>query len=223
MKNLENQNDSSNESTSEYLSKGKKTPNFIISMTPPIFLLVTLNIFKLDVIYSLMLAVILCLIVFWPFIDKKIQTINVGATNTVLPIVNTSADVGYGAVIAGTAGFAIITGLLADIPGSPLISLYLATTFLAGITGSSSGGLGIAMETLSSTYINLGLNPEVMHRVATIASGGFDALPHNGGVITFLVVTGLTHKEAYKHIFVTGIIGPVFAAIPALIVAILFY
>ena len=203
--------------------QSKKTPNLIISFIPPIFLLVTLNIFKLDVIYSLMLSVIVCLIVFWPFIDKKLQTINIGATNTVLPIVNTSADVGYGAVIAGTAGFSIITGWLAEIPGSPLISLYLATTLLAGITGSSSGGLGIAMENLSSTYINLGLDPEVMHRIATIASGGFDALPHNGGVITFLVVAGLTHKDAYKHIFIGGIIGPVLAAIPALIVAVLLY
>ncbi|MBM7648689.1 H+/gluconate symporter-like permease [Bacillus ectoiniformans] len=218
MKNLEN---SDTEIKDQY--EGKKLPHFFLSMVPPAFLLITLNVFKMEVLYTLMLSVLVCLVVFWPYIDKKIQTINVGAKNTVLPIVNTSADVGYGAVIAATAGFAVISGWLADIPGSPLISLYLATTFLAGITGSASGGLGIAMETLSSTYINLGLDPEVLHRVAAIASGGFDALPHNGAVITALAVAGLTHKDAYKHIFITCVIGPVVAAVPALLIGIFFY
>lgn len=201
----------------------KKLPPFLLSLLPPAFLLITLNIFKMEVIYSLMLSVIVCLFIFWPYIDKKLQTINVGATNTVLPIVNTSADVGYGAVIAASAGFAVVSGWLTDIPGSPLISLFLATTFLAGITGSASGGLGIAMEALGETYLKLGLDPEVLHRIATIASGGFDALPHNGAVITALAVVGLTHKDGYKHIFVTAVIAPVVAAIPALIIAILFY
>ena len=43
---------------------------------------------------------------------------------------------------------------------------------------------------------------EVLHRVASMASGGMDTLPHNGAVITLLAVTGLTHREAYKDIFV---------------------
>ncbi len=124
-----------------------------------------------------------------------------GATNTVLPIVNTSADVGYGTVIAATAGFGVITEMLANIPGSPLISLYVAIAALAGITGTASGGLGIAMETLAQTYLDLGVDPEALHRVATIASGSLDSLPHNGAVITVLAVIGLTHKDAYKHIF----------------------
>lgn len=47
---------------------------------------------------------------------------------------------------------------------------------------------------------------EVLHRIAAMASGGMDTLPHNGAVITLLAVTGLTHKEAYKDIFVITII-----------------
>jgi len=35
-----------------------------------------------------------------------------------------------------------------------------------------------------------------------MASGGMDTLPHNGAVITLLAVTGLTHRQAYKDIFV---------------------
>jgi H+/gluconate symporter-like permease len=47
---------------------------------------------------------------------------------------------------------------------------------------------------------------DVLHRVAAMASGGMDTLPHNGAVITLLAVTGLTHKTSYVDIFaVTGI------------------
>lgn len=34
-----------------------------------------------------------------------------------------------------------------------------------------------------------------------MSSGAFDAMPHNGVVITTLAVAGLTHANAYKHIF----------------------
>ena len=46
-----------------------------------------------------------------------------------------------------------------------------------------------------------GIPLEVLHRVASMASGGMDTLPHNGAVITLLAVTGLTHRQAYKDIF----------------------
>ena len=47
---------------------------------------------------------------------------------------------------------------------------------------------------------------EVFHRIAAMASGGMDTLPHNGAVITLLAVTGLTHRQAYKDVFVITMI-----------------
>lgn len=95
----------------------------------------------------------------------------------------------------------------------PLINEAVTTTTLAGITGSASGGMSIALATMSETYIaqanKLGIDPEVLHRVASMASGGMDTLPHNGAVITLLAVTGLTHKQAYIDIFAMTIIKTV--------------
>jgi H+/gluconate symporter-like permease len=56
---------------------------------------------------------------------------------------------------------------------------------------------------------------EVFHRIASIASGGMDTLPHNGAVITLLAVTGLTHRESYGDIFAVTLIktAAVFVAI----------
>ncbi len=45
-----------------------------------------------------------------------------------------------------------------------------------------------------------------MHRVASMASGGMDTLPHNGAVITLLAVTGLTHRQSYGDIFAITVI-----------------
>lgn len=47
----------------------------------------------------------------------------------------------------------------------------------------------------------IGMSPEILHRVASMASGGLDTLPHNGAVITLLAVCGLTHRDSYKNIF----------------------
>ena len=47
---------------------------------------------------------------------------------------------------------------------------------------------------------------EVLHRVASMASGGMDTLPHNGAVITLLAVTGLTHRTSYRDIFAVTLI-----------------
>ena len=52
----------------------------------------------------------------------------------------------------------------------------------------------------------LGRQLDVLHRVASMASGGMDTLPHNGAVITLLAVTGLAHRQSYKDIFAITLI-----------------
>jgi propionate CoA-transferase len=88
---------------------------------------------------------------------------------------------------------------------NPLVNEAITVTSLAGITGSASGGMSIALAAMSETFIAnanaAGIPLEVLHRVASMASGGMDTLPHNGAVITLLAVTGLTHRQSYKDIF----------------------
>lgn len=65
--------------------------------------------------------------------------------------------------------------------------------------------MSIALAAMAETFIQgaraAGIPMEVLHRVAAMASGGMDTLPHNGAVITLLAVTGLTHRDAYRDIF----------------------
>ena len=96
-----------------------------------------------------------------------------------------------------------------------------AVNVLAGITGSASGGLSIALEAMGRHYLEAaraqGVGPELLHRVAAMASGGMDTLPHNGAVITLLAIAGLTHRQAYADIFAITLIKT--AAVFALAVA----
>ena len=126
-----------------------------------------------------------------------------------LAAMNTASEYGFGAVIAALPGFLVVANALGAIP-NPLINEAVTVTALAGITGSASGGMSIALAAMADTFIanaNAANIPmEVLHRVASMASGGMDTLPHNGAVITLLAVTGLTHRQAYKDIFAITII-----------------
>jgi H+/gluconate symporter-like permease len=122
---------------------------------------------------------------------------------------NTASEYGFGAVIAALPGFLIVANALGSIP-NPLVNEAVTVTALAGITGSASGGMSIALAAMAETFIAnanaAGIPMEVLHRVAAMASGGMDTLPHNGAVITLLAVTGLTHRQAYKDVFAVTII-----------------
>jgi H+/gluconate symporter-like permease len=139
-----------------------------------------------------------------------------GAMDSLLPVFNTASAVGYGATIAALPAFEIIkNAVLNFVPGNLLISEATAVTVLAGITGSASGGLSIALESLGATYyeraLQFGVSPEVMHRVASMASGGLDSLPHNGAVISLLTICGLTHKQSYLDIGIVTVVIPLVA------------
>lgn len=114
-----------------------------------------------------------------------------------------------GAVIAALPGFLVLSKALTAIP-NPLLNEAISVTVLAGITGSASGGMSIALAAMSDTFVaaahaaNIPL--EVLHRVASMASGGMDTLPHNGAVITLLAITGLSHRQAYGGIFAITLI-----------------
>lgn len=135
-----------------------------------------------------------------------------GAKNAVLPIFTTASEVGYGAIIASLAAFAIIRDNLFGIAENALVTSAMSTAVISGVTGSASGGMTIALnafgEDLAALAQSQGIDMEVMHRITSMASTSFDSLPHNGAVITLLLVTGLTHRESYKDVGVITVIIP---------------
>ena len=127
-----------------------------------------------------------------------------------------SSDLGYGAVIASVAAFAVVRDSVIDLGVNALATSVVATSITAGLTGSSSGGMTIALnafgDELREMAVADGISMEAMHRVTAMAAGGLDTLPHSGAIITLLIVCGLTHRQSYKDVAVITIVGPVAAA-----------
>jgi H+/gluconate symporter-like permease len=159
---------------------------------------------------ALLLGILTVFAFAWrPVLARFADGSKAAVAGSLLASLNTASEYGFGGVIAMLPGFVLIADALRAIP-NPLINEAVSVTVLAGITGSASGGMSIALAAMSDTFIAAAeaakIPLEVMHRVASMASGGMDTLPHNGAVITLLAVTGLTHKEAYKDIFVITLI-----------------
>jgi H+/gluconate symporter-like permease len=141
---------------------------------------------------------------FRPLKERFAEGSKAAVAGALLAATNTASEYGFGAVIAALPGFLVVAEGLKTIPGV-LVNEAVTVTALAGITGSASGGMSIALVTMADSFISAaqgaGIPLEVLHRIAAMASGGMDTLPHNGAVITLLAVTGLTHQESYRDIF----------------------
>lgn len=154
---------------------------------------------------ALLVGIATVLVFAWRAVAENFAEGTKSATaGALLAAMNTASEYGFGAVIAALPGFLVIADALKAIP-NPLVNEAITVTTLAGVTGSASGGMSIALAAMADQFIasakDAGIPLDVLHRVAAMASGGMDTLPHNGAVITLLAVTGLTHRQSYKDIF----------------------
>lgn len=191
-------------------------PSPYLAILPLITVIVTLNILPFkehNIVVALVIGILLAMALNFKYYAKFTDMITTGANSSVLAIINTSAAVGFGAVVKEVPGFQDLVNAALSIEGNPLISEAVAINILAGATGSASGGMGIALEALGSKYMEIaattGISPEVFHRVASISSGGLDTLPHNGTILTILAISHLTHKESFLDCFITCAIIPI--------------
>lgn len=166
-----------------------------------------------SVIISIVISILFILIINYKKINNLNSVLNSGISNSFLPLLSSSAIVGYGNVIKSLPIFITLQSIILNISSNPIISEAISVNIICGITASASGGLTITLDALAPTFINmsqsLNIPLEVMHRIASLASGGLDTLPHNGAVITTLAICGLTHKESYKDIFITSVAIPI--------------
>ncbi len=163
---------------------------------------------KMVAIWAVMAALLCGIITIFLFAGRSLKGkladgSKVAVGGAMLAALNTASEYGFGGVIAALPGFVQVADALKAIP-NPLLNQSITINILSGITGSSSGGMSIALAAMADRFVEsahaAGIPLEVMHRVASMAAGGMDTLPHNGAIITLLAVTGLTHRQAYKPI-----------------------
>lgn len=149
-------------------------------------------------------------VLLFPVVRKEALTVvGNGTQDSIMPLINTAAVIGFGGVVTHTSGFTAFTGAMLDSPLPPLLSAFTSVSLVSAITGSASGGLQIFMQTMAPAYLDMGMDSQTLHRIATMASGGFDSLPHCGAIVAMLTITGLTHKEAYHDVGIITVVIPV--------------
>lgn len=190
-------------------------PNAFISIIPLISVVGVLNIVAQfiptdeAVIVALFSGVVVAWILMFNQLKEHMPMLTKGTENALVAIANTCGVVGFGAVASHVPAFDMIVKGLTNMPGLEYAGLAVAVTVIAGITGSASGGLGIALPILAPIYAKMGLDPGAMHRISSFASGGLDSLPHNGYIVTTINgVSKETHKRSYKAVFLLSVIIP---------------
>jgi H+/gluconate symporter-like permease len=168
-----------------------------------------------SVVTALLAATLAVVAVNWRRFPALRESMDAGATASVLPVLSVASLVGFGAVVAAVPAFVLVRDWVLGIGGGPLVSLAVAANVLSALTGSASGGLTIALEALGGTYLRLaqvhGIDPALLHRIAVISAGTLDSLPQNGAVVTLLAVCGSSHRESYFDIVMAVIVGPLLA------------
>ena len=146
-----------------------------------------------------------------------LRSVQNGAKDWVGPLLGFAIVVGFGRVISNTAGYASLVNTVTHMDLSPYLSAALSVTLLAGVTGSASGGINIALssEALVSSWTSQLTTPTqlaALHRVISVSSCGLDSLPHCGGILATLDVCQESHATSYKYIFVITVVFTLIAA-----------
>lgn len=220
------------EETSKVLAKtdemeaNGKLPNVVLAILPIVCVAVVLNVLKQDISVALLSGIVLCCILFFKNITGVQKMLTDAVSSAAVTTINASAIVAIGSVVKAAPGFnQIVNGILnfSTSGGNPLIIFGIATTLLCGLNASGMGGLSTTLSVLAEPFMAMGVNPAIMHRIGVIASVGLDSLPHSGGIVAVLAISGVSYKEGYKYLFVVTVVITLLALALALVLGNIMY
>ena len=161
-------------------------------------------------IVALLGGVLSIVVINYKYFHNMANAINMGTTGALVAIGNTAAVVGFGAVAKVSPAFIAAVDAMTHMPGNELVGAAVAVSVIAGLTGSASGGQAIALPLVAPGYLDMGVNPEQLHRVVAISSGALDSLPHNGYVVTTIrAICKETHQRAYWPLAALTVVIPI--------------
>lgn len=218
--------------TEEVLAKADRMkengmlPKPLIAVLPLVGVTVVLNLFGAEIWLALLAGVVLCILLFY----KKITGIGhlaVDATNTAAVMaISAAAITGIGSVVKVAPGFEEVIKMImsySESGGNPLAIFGMATTAMAGLCASGMTGLSTVLSVLAEPMLKLGVNAGAMHRIGLIASVGLDSLPHSGGIVAVISLSGVAYKDAYKPVFITTCVITLIALAVAILMGMVMY
>lgn len=206
----------------ERAAKGGTGISVALSVIPMVVLILVLNFTKVGVPVSLTIGVLAAVACFFKFIPKGQfwKTMNDGSIGGVNSLFNTAAIVGFGAVVQAVPAYATLCGILVNAFANPYVASVVTVGGLAGVTGSGTGGIGLAMPVVIENFLggktaegvivnSAGYNLEALSRCTSLAALTLDSLPHCGLVVSVISYTGNTHKSSYLPCSAVFVVAPV--------------
>ena len=105
--------------------------------------------------------------------------------------------------------------MLVKAVSNPIVASVVTVGGLAGVTGSGTGGIGLAMPVVIENFIgDIATNPnnvnlEALSRCTSIAALTLDSLPHCGLVVSVISYTGNDHKSSYLPCAMVFCVAPI--------------
>lgn len=198
---------------SEVQFENPEPMNLLAALLPSIVLLVVLNVLDMGVTIACFVGIVVALVDFG-LVQKRfrlkeaIALMGTGTSQAINSGFVTAMVIGFGSCVATTAGYAWIIEKLFNLPGPAEYQIVIAVAIAAAMSGSPSGGLNIALENLGQHFLELGINPGVIHRISVVASGSLDSLPSCATLINEFNQARLTQKEAYFNMLWLNTVWP---------------
>lgn len=206
------------------------TPNVLIAILPLVVTVVSLNITiggeqVVNNFYAILLGAVVCAVLNYKTIgvNNFVSGLGESVTNGLGIVCATSAITGFGTVVKATTAFQNVVEMIPNMPGSPLITLFLATNVMCAITGTATGAAGMVAPILGDIYLKMGIPAATIARTIVVSGVGFDSVPHNGGIVNYIF--GFAHedyKSAYPAVFLLSVVVPCIAALACIAAAYLF-
>lgn len=161
------------------------------------------------VVVAMLIASVMVLVFNWGRLGNKKVIINNGLAGAITAIAGPCAVVAFGTLVKATPAFQTILTWLLGLEMNPYLTGILSVSVISGVTGSSSGGMTITLDSVGPYLMASGCNLSILHRLMSLAAGTLDSLPHASGYFLMFGHMGLTHKDSYKYAGITSVVIPI--------------
>ena len=194
-----------------FTDDGQEKVRFLPAIIPIIALLVIFNIFQLNIAFSILLAVVLSAVIFFPKLGKKrlLKSINEGAISSLIPVGAIAAVNGFAAVVQSVPEYQALIDRLLGSKLPPVLLLILIVALICMMTGGSTTGTQIALPILAPVLTGMGLPLSFVHRVGTFAATTLDSLPNSGSVIMAVGLADLKMRDGYPPVFISTVLATI--------------
>ncbi len=130
---------------------------------------------------------------------------------------------GFGQVVTKSAVVQPIQEWVFGLNLSPYITAMISVAVIAALCTDGISAMMIWLPMFGQQYLDMGVNAGALRRLLLCTTQTFDSLPHAQSIANTLGVFGLTHKQAYKELFITTVLFPTIFSIFCCICCVIFY